>query len=112
MGILVMSMIMSIYTGILIIKCIYYNGHTRLASYQEIGQHAFGRIGLIAVWFFHTSIVLGAPIMYFILSGTEIRDLTKAHVDIPEKAWIWICCGVVSIPFVLMKSLKEVSLLR
>ncbi|KAK5816864.1 transmembrane amino acid transporter protein-domain-containing protein [Linnemannia elongata] len=110
-GILILSMIMSIYTGILIMKCIYYNGHTRLASYQEIGQHAFGRIGLIAVWFFHTSIVLGAPIMYFILSGTEIRELTVAHVNIPAKAWIWICCGVVSIPFVLMKSLKEVSLL-
>ncbi|KAF9324516.1 hypothetical protein BGZ91_002902 [Linnemannia elongata] len=110
-GILILSMIMSIYTGILIMKCIYYNGHTRLASYQEIGQHAFGRIGLIAVWFFHTSIVLGAPIMYFILSGTEIRELTAAHVNIPAKAWIWICCGVVSIPFVLMKSLKEVSLL-
>ncbi|KAG0205647.1 hypothetical protein BGX28_002763 [Mortierella sp. GBA30] len=110
-GILILSMIMSIYTGILIIKCIYYNGHTRLASYQEIGQHAFGRIGLIAVWFFHTSIVLGAPVMYFILSGTEIRGLTQAHVDISDKAWIWICCSVVSIPFVLLKTLKEVSLL-
>ncbi|KAG0358661.1 transmembrane amino acid transporter protein-domain-containing protein [Gamsiella multidivaricata] len=110
-GILVLSMIMSIYTGILIIKCIYYNGHTRLASYQEIGQQAFGRIGLIAVWFFHTSIVLGAPVMYFILSGTEIRGLTQAHVNISDKVWIWICCGVVSIPFMLMKTLKEVSLL-
>ncbi|KAF9199534.1 hypothetical protein BGZ49_010320 [Haplosporangium sp. Z 27] len=110
-GILVLSMIMSIYTGMLIIKCIYYNAHTRLASYQEIGQHAFGRIGLVAVWFFHTSIVLGAPVMYFILSGTEIQGLTQAHVDISDKVWIWICCGVVSIPFVLMKTLKEVSLL-
>ncbi|KAF9916012.1 hypothetical protein BX616_004849 [Lobosporangium transversale] len=110
-GILVLSMAMSIYTGILIIKCIYYNGHTRLASYQEIGQHAFGRIGLIAVWFFHTSIVLGAPVMYFILSGTEIHGLTSSRVNVSETAWIWICCGAVSIPFVLMKTLKEVSLL-
>ncbi|KAI8599895.1 hypothetical protein EDD21DRAFT_416357 [Dissophora ornata] len=70
-GILVLSMIMSIYTGILIIKCIYYNGHTR----------------------------------------TEIQGLTQAHVNISDKVWIWICCGFVSIPFVLMKTLKEVSLL-
>ncbi|KAG0088172.1 hypothetical protein BGZ93_001618 [Podila epicladia] len=110
-GILVLSMIMSIYTGILVVKCCYYNGHTRLSSYHEVGQHAFGRIGLIAVWFFHTSIVLGAPVMYFILSGTEIRGLTKDHVDITDKAWIWICCSVVSVPFVLLKTLKEVSLL-
>ncbi|KAG0363425.1 hypothetical protein BG005_000059 [Podila minutissima] len=110
-GILVLSMIMSIYTGIMVIKCCYYNGHTRLSSYHEVGQHAFGRIGLIAVWFFHTSIVLGAPVMYFILSGVEIRGLTKNHIDITDKAWIWICCSVVSVPFVLMKTLKEVSLL-
>ncbi|KAF9321964.1 hypothetical protein BG003_009282 [Podila horticola] len=110
-GILVLSMIMSVYTGILVVKCCYYNGHTRLSSYHEVGQHAFGRIGLIAVWFFHTSIVLGAPVMYFILSGTEIRGLTKDHVDITDKAWIWICCSVVSVPFVLLKTLKEVSLL-
>ncbi|KAF9952467.1 hypothetical protein BGZ65_005237 [Modicella reniformis] len=76
-GILVLSMFMSTYTGILIIRCIYYNGHTRLASYQEI----------------------------------EIRGLTRAYVDISDKIWIWICCGVVSIPFVLMKTFKEVSLL-
>ncbi|KAG0230423.1 hypothetical protein BGW41_002526 [Actinomortierella wolfii] len=110
-GILFLSMIMSIYTGILIIKCIYYNGHTRLHSYQEIGQHAFGRIGLWAVWFFHTSIVLGAPVMYFILSGGQIHEMTKSKVDLSDKAWIWICASVVSVPFVLLKTLKEVSLL-
>ncbi|KAG0045056.1 hypothetical protein BGZ83_009684 [Gryganskiella cystojenkinii] len=110
-GILVLSMLMSLYTGILIIRCIYYDGKTRLASFHEIGYHAFGRIGLIAVWFFHSSIVLGAPVMYFILSGTEIRSMTEQHVNLSEKAWIWICCVVVSIPFVLMKTLKEVSLL-
>ena len=108
---MVLSMLMSLYTGILIIKCLYYNGETRLASYQEIGTHAFGRIGNIAVWCFHTSIVLGAPVMYFILSGTEIRSMTEQHVNLTDKAWIWICCSLVSIPFVLMKTLKEVSLL-
>ena len=108
---MVLSMLMSYYTGVLIIKCLYYNGETRLASYQEIGTHAFGRFGNIAVWFFHTSIVLGAPVMYFILSGTEIRGLTEQHVSLSDKAWIWICCSLVSIPFVLMKTLKEVSLL-
>ncbi|KAF9976105.1 hypothetical protein BGZ73_009142 [Actinomortierella ambigua] len=109
--VLFLSMLMSIYTGILIIKCIYYNGHSRLHSYQEIGQHAFGRPGLWAVWFFHTSIVLGAPVMYFILSGSQIHAMTKSKVDLSETAWIWICAGVVSVPFVVLKTLKEVSLL-
>lgn len=111
-GILVLSMLMSIYTGVLIIRCIYYNGHTRLASYQEIGLHAFGKVGLWTVWFFHSSIILGVSVMYFILSGTEIESMARGKVDLSDKAWIWICCSVVSIPFVLMKTLKEVSLLR
>lgn len=112
-AILVLSMVMSIYTGILLIKCLYYNGHTRVASYQDVGAHAFGRWGQGAVWFFHTSVIIGVPVMFFILSGTEISALTKESVPgISKEAWIWICCCFVSIPFVLMKTLKEVSLLR
>ncbi|KAF8928372.1 hypothetical protein BGZ58_009695 [Dissophora ornata] len=52
---------------------------------------------------------LGLP--YSLAKGTEIQGLTQAHVNISDKVWIWICCGFVSIPFVLMKTLKEVSLL-
>ncbi|KAG0348651.1 hypothetical protein BG004_004587 [Podila humilis] len=110
-GILILSMLMSIYTGVLIIRCIYYNGHTRLASYQEIGYHAFGKFGLWTVWFFHTSIILGVSVMYFILSGTEIQAMVKTKTDLPDTAFIWMCCAVVSVPFVIMKTLKEVSLL-
>ncbi|KAF9110655.1 hypothetical protein BGX27_006048 [Mortierella sp. AM989] len=109
-GVLFLSLIMSVYTAILLMKCLYYNGKYRLSSYQEIGRHAFGRPGLIAVWFFHTSIVLGAPIMYLILSGTEMKGLIS-NDSISEKAWIWICAAIVAVPFVAMKSLKEVAVM-
>ncbi|KAF9346675.1 hypothetical protein BGX34_003718 [Mortierella sp. NVP85] len=109
-GVLLLSLLMSIYTAILLMKCLYYNGKYRLSSYQEIGRHAFGKPGLIAVWFFHTSIVLGAPIMYLILSGTEMKGLVTS-VDISTKAWIWICAAIVAVPFVTMKTLKEVAIM-
>ncbi|KAG0244277.1 transmembrane amino acid transporter protein-domain-containing protein [Mortierella sp. GBAus27b] len=109
-GILVLSLLMSVYTAILLMKCLYYNGKYRLSSYQEIGRHAFGKPGLIAVWFFHTSIVLGAPIMYLILSGTQMKGLVTG-VDISSKAWIWICAAIVAVPFVAMKTLKEVAVM-
>lgn len=109
-GILLLSLIMSIYTAILLMKCLYYNGKYRLESYQEVGRHAFGRIGLIAVWFFHTSIVIGAPVMYLILSGTEIAGLAP-NVGLDAKAWIWICAAIVAVPFVAMKTLKEVAVM-
>ncbi|KAF8977724.1 hypothetical protein BGZ46_007154 [Entomortierella lignicola] len=109
-GVLFLSLIMSVYTAILLMKCLYYNGKERLCSYQEIGRHAFGKPGLIAVWFFHTSIVLGAPIMYLILSGTEMKGLINNDA-INTKAWIWICAAIVAVPFVAMKTLKEVAVM-
>ncbi|KAG0315583.1 hypothetical protein BGZ97_008084 [Linnemannia gamsii] len=109
-GILLLSLLMSVYTAILLMKCLYYNGKYRLSSYQEIGRHAYGLPGLIAVWFFHTSIVLGAPIMYMILAGTEMNTLVKTDA-INEKAWIWICAAIVAVPFVAMKTLKEVAVM-
>ncbi|KAG0035082.1 hypothetical protein BGZ82_005411 [Podila clonocystis] len=109
-GILILSLLMSIYTAILLMKCCYYNGKYRLSSYQEVGRHAFGTPGLIAVWFFHTSIVLGAPIMYLILSGIEMKGLIP-QAGLTDKAWIWICAAVVAVPFVTMRTLKEVAVM-
>ncbi|KAF9299956.1 hypothetical protein BGZ74_008463 [Mortierella antarctica] len=109
-GILILSLIMSVYTAILLMKCVYYNGKYRLSSYQEVGRHAFGTPGLIAVWFFHTSIVLGAPIMYLILAGVEMHGLIPS-AGIDQKAWIWICAAIVALPFVTMKTLKEVAVM-
>ncbi|KAG0351724.1 transmembrane amino acid transporter protein-domain-containing protein [Gamsiella multidivaricata] len=109
-GVLILSLLMSIYTGILLMKCLYYNGTYRLSSYQEVGRHAFGRAGLIAVWLFYTPIVIGAPAMYLILAGTEMKNLVTG-VDISTKAWILICAALVATPFVLMKTLKEVAIM-
>ncbi|KAG0335241.1 hypothetical protein BG000_007676 [Podila horticola] len=109
-GILVLSLIMSVYTAILLMKCVYYNGKYRLSSYQEVGRHAYGTPGLVAVWFFHTSIVLGAPIMYLILAGTEMKTLIPTAA-ISVKAWIWISAAIVAVPFVTMKTLKEVAIM-
>ena len=109
-GILILSLIMSVYTAILLMKCLYYNGKYRLSSYQEVGRHAFGKPGLIAVWFFHTSIVLGAPIMYLILSGTEMVGLAPS-AGLSLKAWIWIAAAIVAVPFASMKTLKEVAVM-
>ncbi|KAG0211518.1 hypothetical protein BGX28_007742 [Mortierella sp. GBA30] len=109
-GILLLSLVMTVYSAILLMKCLYYNGKYRLSSYQEVGRHAFGKPGLIAVWFFHSSIVLGAPIMYLILAGTEIMGLAP-NAGLNRTAWIWISAAIVAVPFVTMKTLKEVAVM-
>ncbi|KAG0257005.1 hypothetical protein DFQ27_005359 [Actinomortierella ambigua] len=107
-GVLILSLLMSIYAAVLLMKCLYYDGIHRLSSYQEVGRHAFGRAGLIAIWFFYTTTVVGVPVMFLILAGTELKGLITG-TDFSTKAWIWICAAIVAIPFVLMKTLKEVA---
>ncbi|KAF9916117.1 hypothetical protein BX616_004582 [Lobosporangium transversale] len=105
-GILILSLAMSIYTSILLIKCLYYNGTYRLSSFQEVGYHAFGRPGLIAVWFFYGTLAIGAPVMYLILAGTEMSLITGVELD--PQTWIWFCAIFVGAQFVFLKTLKEV----
>lgn len=89
-------------------KCLYYGGVKRLSSYQEVGRHAFGSAGLIIVWFFYSTTVIGVAVMFLILAGMGLK--TVITVDISIKAWIWICAAITAIPFVLMKTLKEVAI--
>ncbi|KAF9164487.1 hypothetical protein BGX21_003273 [Mortierella sp. AD011] len=109
-GILIFSLFMALYTSILLMKCLYYNGKYRLTSYPDIGFHAFGRAGSIAVWAFYAPLIIGAPIMYLILSGTELKNLITV-VDMSTRTWIWISAAIVAVPFVLMKTLKEVAIM-
>ncbi|KAF9130621.1 hypothetical protein BGW39_002851 [Mortierella sp. 14UC] len=108
-GILILSLIMSIYAANVLVKCLYYDGKTRLSSYQEVGRHAFGRGGSMAVWFFYTTTVIGVPVMFLILAGTELKNIVVG-TDIDVKGWIWICAAIVAVPFVCFKSLKEVAI--
>ncbi|KAI8603596.1 transmembrane amino acid transporter protein-domain-containing protein [Dissophora ornata] len=48
--------------------------------------------------------------MYLILAGTEMKSLVTG-ADLSTKAWIWICAGIVAIPFLAMKTLKEVAVM-
>ncbi|KAG0001687.1 hypothetical protein BGZ80_006137, partial [Entomortierella chlamydospora] len=107
-GIVILSLFMSLYTSILLMKCLYYNGKYRLTSYADIGFHAFGRAGSIAVWAFYAPLIIGSPTMYLILAGTELKNLIT-DVNISARTWIWISTAVVAVPFILMKTLKEVA---
>lgn len=89
-------------------KCLYYDGVQCLSSYQEVGWHAFGRAGLIIVWFFYATTMIGVAVMFLILAGMGLK--TVFTHDISIKVWIWICTTIVVIPFVLMKTLKEVTI--
>ncbi|KAI8366163.1 transmembrane amino acid transporter protein-domain-containing protein [Blakeslea trispora] len=108
--ILFLSWSMSTYTATILIRCLYANGKARLATYKEIATSSFGWFGGWLTFFFNAWIVLGVPVLYLVLSGTNINTLCQGtSAELGLKPWIIVCCALVGIPFVLVKSMKEAA---
>ncbi|KAI9025206.1 transmembrane amino acid transporter protein-domain-containing protein [Phycomyces nitens] len=109
--ILFLSWSMSVYTGILLIRCLYASKTTkRLVNYKAIATESFGVIGGWVTFFFNAWILLGAPVLYMVLSGQNLNQLCKGTVgEIGSIYWTIISSVIVAIPFILVKSMKEVA---
>ncbi|OBZ84046.1 Proton-coupled amino acid transporter 4 [Choanephora cucurbitarum] len=108
--ILFLSWSMSIFTAILLIKCLYAGSKQRLSTYMEVATEAFGKIGGYITYFFNAWILLGGPVLYMLLSGQNINQLCKGTVaEIGVVPWTIISCVVVGIPFIWLKTMKEVA---
>lgn len=105
-----LSWAMSVYTGIILVRCLYTNGRTRLNTYKDVATAAFGTLGGWVTFFFNTWMVLGVPVLYMVLAGTNLNQLCQGTVgEIGHVPWTIICCGIIAIPYVLIKSMKEVA---
>ncbi|KAF9434269.1 hypothetical protein BGZ76_008302 [Entomortierella beljakovae] len=110
--ILALACAMAIYSSQKLIQCLYYDGHTRLREYPDIAKAAFGIPGRVIVTFFYNSIALGGPVLYLILTGTNIHDLaTQVGCDISIKLWIVIAAVVMVVPIIITKTMREVAFL-
>ncbi|KAK9712378.1 hypothetical protein K7432_007181 [Basidiobolus ranarum] len=107
----VLSALLATYTGSILIKCLYYKGPKhRLEGYAAIGEAAFGRFGKIFTQIFQYSILLGVSCLYIILTKFSLKDLTdQLGWAIDSKIWATTAACVVWIPFVTLRTLKEVS---
>ncbi|KAF9583544.1 hypothetical protein BGW38_009207 [Lunasporangiospora selenospora] len=110
--ILALACAMAIYSNQKLIKCLYYDGRNRLREYPDVAAAAFGLPGRIVATFFYNSIALGGPILYLILTGNNIHDLASSvGSDITLRQWIMIAAGIMVIPIVLTKTMREVAFL-
>ncbi|KAI8331988.1 transmembrane amino acid transporter protein-domain-containing protein [Choanephora cucurbitarum] len=110
--ILGLSWFFSTYSGVILIRCLYYNGKTRLSSYQEVAEEAFGKIGGWLAFFFTVISLIGVPVLYILLAGSNLHSVcagTSAELTFP--IWVVICSAVVAVPFVFFKSMKDVGVL-
>ncbi|KAJ1979054.1 hypothetical protein H4R33_005812 [Dimargaris cristalligena] len=109
---IVLASAIAIFTGNLLIRCLYYRNGERLSSYPEIGYAAFGKVGKVIIQILHYSICLGGSCVYINIAGTSVYDLAKyANINVPMQVWVMIAAVLVCLPFVLVKSMKEVAIL-
>ncbi|KAI7891467.1 transmembrane amino acid transporter protein-domain-containing protein [Mucor mucedo] len=110
--ILGLSWCFSIYSGIILIRCLYHNGRTRLSSYQEVAESAFGPIGGWVSFFFTAVTLIGVPVLYILLAGQNLHKVCIGTAgELTFTIWVIICAAIVAVPFVLFKSMKEVGFL-
>ncbi|KAG0240650.1 transmembrane amino acid transporter protein-domain-containing protein [Mortierella sp. GBAus27b] len=110
--ILALACAMAVYSNQKLIKCLYYDGRNRLREYPDIAHAAFGMPGRIIVAFFYNSIALGGPVLYLILTGTNVHDLASSvGSDITLKQWIMVAAAIMTVPIILTKTMREVAFL-
>ncbi|KAJ3117140.1 hypothetical protein HDU96_007803 [Phlyctochytrium bullatum] len=96
------------YSGMLLVKCLYANGSERLKGFPHVGKKAFGKRGKILVEVLNSVMLLGVPIVYLILSGMNF-EILFGYFD--TRGWIIFSAALVTIPFLIYKTLKEIAIL-
>ncbi|RKP07203.1 transmembrane amino acid transporter protein-domain-containing protein [Thamnocephalis sphaerospora] len=106
----VLAACMAIYTGTLLIRCLYAREGTRLSSYPAVGREAFGRVGHILVMFFNYTLLVGGGSIYVMLSGMNLAFLFP-NVPLSPREWMAVSAAVILLPLLLLKTLKEAAIL-
>ncbi|KAJ1895743.1 hypothetical protein LPJ81_004896 [Coemansia sp. IMI 209127] len=108
--IIVLSALIGSYTGVLTIRCLYYQPGKRLHSFPQIGRAAFGAWGQYASQFFISLYSLGITCVYIILAGQFIHGLVVTlGVALSEKIWMVIVAVVMWIPVAILKQMSEAA---
>ncbi|KFH67256.1 hypothetical protein MVEG_07778 [Podila verticillata NRRL 6337] len=113
--IIVLALLMSAYTGLVLIESLYLDSTKRRSSFQEIAQDAYGRIGHHLAYFVMAFGLFGVVVLYVILSSTlsqaMVRDRTENGTDVPVYVYVIGCSVFVWACLVLTKTMKEIALL-
>ncbi|GAA5815965.1 hypothetical protein MFLAVUS_009484 [Mucor flavus] len=108
--ILILAYSMAVYSGIILIRCLYHKPGHRLHDYKAIGTAAFGWPGYLVASFLHILNLFGCPALYLVLaSGNMVYLLEGTAGQLDHKIWAVIWGAFLVIPSLIMKTLKEVT---
>ncbi|KAI9315215.1 transmembrane amino acid transporter protein-domain-containing protein [Dichotomocladium elegans] len=109
--ILMLAYLMAVYSGIVLIRCLYYKAGQRLHDFKAVGTAAFGSIGYLVASVLHFMNLFGCPALYLVLAGSNMHNLllhTSARLTQP--IWTIIVGVFLLIPSLMQKTLHEVTL--
>ncbi|CAO3702804.1 unnamed protein product [Rhizopus stolonifer] len=110
--ILILAYAMAVYSGIVLIRCLYYQPGKRLHDYKAIGTAAFGWAGYMVASALHLLNLFGCPALYLVLAAgnmTSLLEGTKGELN--YKIWTVIWGVFLLIPSLVMRTLKEVTVI-
>lgn len=73
---------MAVYSGLILIKCLYYQPGKRLHDFKEVGRAAFGLIGYLSASILHFLYLFGGPTLYLVLAAGNFTTLLQGSVSI------------------------------
>ncbi|KAL0076554.1 transmembrane amino acid transporter protein-domain-containing protein [Phycomyces blakesleeanus] len=114
LGILILGLayFMAVYSGIILIRCLYAKPGQRLHDYKAIGTAAFGWPGYIIASSLHLLNLFGCPALYLVLAGGNMHELLQNTAGALTDVYWKIIIGVfLLIPSLLLKTLREITVL-
>ncbi|KAG1468673.1 hypothetical protein G6F56_003698 [Rhizopus delemar] len=110
--IMMLAYFMSIYSGVILIRCLYYKPGQRLHDYKEVGTAAFGWAGYSVASVLHFLNLFGCPALYLVLAASNLNYLlADTSAALNKTTWTCIVGAVLLIPSLVAKTLKEVTVL-
>ncbi|KAI8099348.1 transmembrane amino acid transporter protein-domain-containing protein [Halteromyces radiatus] len=110
--ILMLSYGMAVYSGIVLIRCLYHKPGHRIHDYKGMGTAAFGVTGYIIATALHWLNLFGCPALYIVLAAGNFRTLLKGTSgELTQTTWTCIIGCILLIPSLLLKTLREVTII-
>ncbi|KAJ2490915.1 hypothetical protein IWW37_002694 [Coemansia sp. RSA 2050] len=106
---IILAATISAYTGNILIKCLYYRQGTRLRSYSEVVEAAFGRYGQVVARGLKDFSLLGVACIFVALAGINIGTLVSgtATDSLGPQFWIAVSSVLVWLAIVLARDIHD-----
>ncbi|KAJ1733904.1 hypothetical protein LPJ61_001337 [Coemansia biformis] len=110
---IVLAAAISVYSGRILVRCLYHRHGVRLQSYSEVAEAAFGPRGRITARVLKDVGLLGVVGTYIVLAGISIDSLVAgtAGEQLGPRFWIAASAAAVWAAIVLARAVHDVLLL-